>query len=98
MKLVDENLAVEEIRTFYADTKKMRISTEQALNAAATSLGFFLDIECRDVVFCKDCKQCYASSTSSTGHRCKGWGTYDTDCECDPDGFCHKGERKNENG
>lgn len=98
MKLVDEARAVGEIRTFYEYAKDLCLDTEQALGAAASSLELFLAVDHRDVVFCKDCKQCYASSTSSTGHRCKGWGAYDTDCECDPDGFCHKGERKNENG
>lgn len=98
MKLVDEARAVEGIRAFYENTKDLCINTEQALGAAASSLELFLAVDCRDVVFCKDCKQRYASFTSSTGHRCKVWGTYDTDCECNPDGFCHKGERKNENG
>lgn len=46
------------------------------------------------VVRCKDCVSCYQSESSSTGYRCKCWGVYDTDCECDPNGFCHKGERR----
>lgn len=46
---------------------------------------------------CHECQQSYESKSSSTGWKCKGWGAYDIDCECDPNGFCHKGERRNEN-
>lgn len=51
-------------------------------------------IDAVPVVRCKDCVSCYQSESSSTGYRCKCWGVYDTDCECDPDGFCNKGERR----
>lgn len=43
---------------------------------------------------CHECQDSYKSSGSSTGYRCKNWGVYDTDCECDPNGFCHKGTRR----
>lgn len=49
------------------------------------------------VVRCKDCEYCYKSSFSSTGYRCKMWGSYDTDCETSPDNFCSKGEQVKEN-
>lgn len=48
------------------------------------------------VVRCEDCEYCYKSSFSSTGYRCKMWGSYDTDCETSPDNFCSKGEQVKE--
>lgn len=50
-----------------------------------------------DVVRCKDCKHSYKSSGSTTGYRCCRWGIYDEDCDCDSNGFCHKGERMSDN-
>ena len=50
-----------------------------------------------EVVRCKDCKHSYKSSGSSTGYRCCRWGIYDEDCDCDSNGFCHKGERRSDN-
>jgi hypothetical protein len=49
------------------------------------------------VVRCHECQHSYKSSGSSTGYRCKAWGVYDQDCDCDPNGFCHKGERRCDN-
>ncbi len=48
------------------------------------------------VVRCHECQRSYKSSASSTGYRCKAWGVYDQDCDCDPNGFCHKGEKLTE--
>jgi hypothetical protein len=50
-----------------------------------------------EVVRCKDCKHSYKSSGSTTGYRCCRWGIYDEDCDCDSNGFCHKGERRSDN-
>lgn len=47
------------------------------------------------VVRCKDCVSCYKSEASSTGYQCEEFCVYEMDYECDPNGFCHKGERKN---
>lgn len=43
---------------------------------------------------CRECQQSYQSKGSSTGWKCKAWGIYSDDCECDPDGFCNKGKRR----
>ena len=55
-------------------------------------------VDAVEVVRCHECQQSYKSSGSSTGYRCKVWGVYDQDCDCDPNGFCHKGERRCDNG
>jgi hypothetical protein len=55
-------------------------------------------VDAEEVVRCHECQQSYKSSGSSTGYRCKVWGVYDQDCDCDPNGFCHKGERRCNNG
>lgn len=49
------------------------------------------------VVRCKDCQHCYKSGCSYTGYLCRRWGIYDDDCDCDPNGFCYKGERRTDN-
>ncbi len=51
-------------------------------------------VDAVEVVRCKDCKNGYESSGSSTGMRCKKWGCYDTDCDCRPEDFCSYGERR----
>lgn len=48
-----------------------------------------------EVVRCKDCQHSYKSSGSSTGYRCCRWGIYDEDCDVDHNGYCYKGERRN---
>lgn len=55
-------------------------------------------VDAVEVVRCHECQRSYKSKSSSTGWKCKCWGVYDTDCECDPNGFCHKGERRANNG
>ena len=50
-------------------------------------------VDAVEVVRCKECERSYKSSASSTGYRCKRWGVYDTDCDCNPNGFCSYGER-----
>lgn len=50
------------------------------------------------VVMCRDCEFAYESSGSSLGWKCKAWGAYGTDCECDPSGFCYKGNRRDDHG
>lgn len=50
------------------------------------------------VVRCRDCEYSYKCTGSSTGYRCKVWGVYDTDCDTHPNGYCYKGEGRENHG
>lgn len=85
--------AVRQYFSGYPSTEQDKLARSVA-KLCMEEVGKIKPVDAVEVVRCKDCKQCYKATFSSTGYRCKVWGVYDNDCEVTPEHYCSYGERK----
>ncbi len=96
MRLIDADLLQNQLTRKKAEVCKERYTDgfNDALMRFKSMVHGAPPVDAVPVVRCRECRHKYRAALSSTGFRCEIWGTYDADPECDPDGFCSYGERK----